>query len=147
MSPIVNAGNRIDTAENRARLRCCEASPQLSAERWPEYFAQLARGEEGVLVTVEVLGGRERIERAPQRPRDLRAIGYCPRRDVLELAVDGHEAGVPGLRYFISAPRQIHLEQADGRTEILVRDASGARTLIRLLNVPRSLAGSPGERR
>jgi hypothetical protein len=144
---MVYVANWMLAADRRAPSHGSVGTPELKAERWPDCFAEIARSSEGVLVSVEVLGGRERLDRALQRPRDLRAIGYCPGRDMLELTAGGSGTGVPGLRYFISAPRQIHLEQSDARADILVQDASGTRTLIRLFNLPGPLAGLPGQRR
>lgn len=134
-------------ADRRAQSHRGVGTPELKAERWPDCFEEIARSSEGVLVSVEVLGGCGRLDRPLQRPRDLQAIGYCPGRDMLELAAGGSGTGLAGLRYFISAPRQIHLEQSDARADILVQDASGTRTLIRLFNLPGPLAGTLGQGR
>jgi len=118
---------------------------ELRAEGWPEYFRGLARGCEGVLVTVEVVGECERLDRRHVRKRRLRTIGYRPQEDVLELAVDGCTSG-GAQRYFIPAPRRIQFHQAGAGAELHVYDARGTRSLIRLFNLPSSLAGLPRRR-
>jgi hypothetical protein len=117
-----------------------EDTQELRAEKWAEYFDSIAGSLDGVLVTIEVmseeLGDQTDVERLP-----LQTIGYDRRDDVLEVAVGGRGAGYPVvLRHFISSPRSISVEgPPQGRPRaILVEDASGARTLIRLFE-PASL--------
>ena len=126
-------------ARQRLRYRAHEAAAELEAERWSEYFETIAHDVAGVLATLEVVPGSH-DEHTTRLPQELHAIGYCPSEDVLELAVAiaGHRASV---RYFIPGPRRIRLEQSDDRADILVEDASGTATLIRLFNLPRPVTG------
>jgi len=107
---------------------------ELSADTWAEYFDSLAPSLEGLLVTVELmsdeLGDQTDIERLP-----LQTIGYDHKDDVLEVAVGGRGTRYPVvLRHFIASPRTIAIEDAGPPTPsaILVTDADGVRTLIRL---------------
>jgi hypothetical protein len=107
----------------------------LAADRWAEYFDALARRSGGLLVTIEVmseeLGDQTDVERLP-----LQAIGYDRKDDVLEVSVGGRSPRYPVvLRHFISSPQTISVEEDSGRAgpgAILVTDATGVRTLIRL---------------
>jgi hypothetical protein len=108
---------------------------ELSAETWGKYFESIAPDIEGLLVTVELmseeLGDQTDVERMP-----LQTIGYDHKDDVFEVAVGGRGTRYPVvLRHFIYNPRTIGLEEAGPPTPsaILVTDADGVRTLIRLL--------------
>jgi Family of unknown function (DUF5335) len=108
---------------------------ELRADRWARYFVGLAADRDPQLVSVAVIGERPAEQRhgAPWR---LQAIGYDPIADVLEVAVGDRGIGEAlVLRHFISAPRTITVEQAGlpWPVAILVEDASGARTRIRLV--------------
>jgi hypothetical protein len=107
---------------------------QLPAEKWVEYFDSIASRVEGLPVTIEVmseqLGDQTDVERLP-----LQAIGYDPRDNVLEVSVGGRSTRYPVvLRHFISSPQAISVEDSGPLrpSAILVEDASGVRTLIRL---------------
>jgi len=111
-----------------------EDTRKLNAEEWVEYFDSIAPRVEGRPVTIEVmseqLGDQLDVERLP-----LAAIGYDPKDSVLEVAVGGRGVRYPVLlRHFISDPQEISVEESGslGPTAILVTDASGASTLIRL---------------
>jgi hypothetical protein len=113
---------------------------ELSAETWGKYFESIAPDIEGLLVTVfdserfwQVLelGDQTDVERMP-----LQTIGYDHKDDVFEVAVGGRGTRYPVvLRHFIYNPKTIGLEEAGPPTPsaILVTDADGVRTLIRLL--------------
>jgi hypothetical protein len=110
------------------------ATQELSAERWIEYFDALAPSLDGLLVTIEVmseqLGDQIDVERLP-----LETIGYDHKDKVLEIAVGGHGVRYPVLlRHFIYSPQTISIAESGSAnpTAILVTDASGVRTLIRL---------------
>src|SRR5215472_16918295 len=101
---------------------------------WPKYFDSVTASIEGTLVTVEVmgeqLGDQTDVERLP-----VQAISYDPRDDVLEVAVGGRGTRYPVvLRHFVSSPTAISVEETPegGPSAILVTDAGGVRTLIRL---------------
>ena len=107
---------------------------ELGAERWMEYFDSIAPSIEGQLVTIEVmsetLGDQHDVERLP-----LQSMGYDRKDDVLEVAVGGRGARYPVLlRHFISNPQTISVEESRplNPSAILVTDAGGVRTLIRL---------------
>ena len=106
---------------------------ELAAERWQEYFDSISPNIDGMLVTIEVmseqLGDQLDVQQLP-----LQAIGYDPKDDVLEVAV-GAVCVIPSLlRHFISDPQTISVEESSSLrpTAILVTDASGVKTLIRL---------------
>ncbi|MGA2453149.1 MAG: DUF5335 family protein [Solirubrobacteraceae bacterium] len=107
---------------------------ELAAERWAEYFDSIAPSVEGLLVTIEVmseeLGDQTDVERLP-----LQTIGYDHKDNVLEVGVGGRTPRFPVvLRHFISSPQTIAVEESGqpAPSAILVTDASGDRTLIRL---------------
>lgn len=107
---------------------------ELTAEKWVEYFDSIARNIDGHLVTIEVmseeLGDQTDVERLP-----LQAIGYDPKDNLLEVSVGGRGIRYPVvLRHFISDPQTISVEESGqlAPKAILVTDASGVRTLIRL---------------
>ena len=107
---------------------------ELTAEKWVEYFDSIARRIDGQLVTIEVmseeLGDQIDIERLP-----VQAIGYDPKDNMLEVSVGGRGVRYPVvLRHFISDPQAISVEESGqlAPKAILVTDASGVRTLIRL---------------
>jgi hypothetical protein len=107
---------------------------ELGAEKWMEYFDSVAPRIEGMLVTIEVmseqLGDQLDVERIP-----LQAISYDPKDNAVEVAVGGRGARYPVLlQHFIFDPQTISVEESGplAPTAILVTDATGARTLIRL---------------
>jgi hypothetical protein len=105
---------------------------ELRADRWADYFGGLAA--RAGLVAVEVMRKRPCEQRAGM-PWRLRAIGYDPVADVLEIAVGDRGGEAVVLRHFISGPRTITVEQGPPAwpLSILVQDTSGVRTRIRLL--------------
>jgi hypothetical protein len=107
---------------------------ELSADSWAEYFDSIAKSVEGLLVTVEVmneeLGDQTDVERLP-----LQTLGYDHKDEVFEVAVGGRGTRYPVLlRHFIANPRTIGIEDDGPPTPsaVLVTDAGGTRTLIRL---------------
>ncbi len=107
---------------------------ELPIERWVEYFDEIAPSIEGLHVTIEVmseqLGDQLDVERLP-----LQSIGYDHKDNMLEIAVGGRGTRYPVvLRHFISSPQTISVEEAGSPapSAILVTDAGGDRTLIRL---------------
>jgi hypothetical protein len=107
---------------------------ELGAEKWLEYFDSVASSIDGMLVTIEVmserLGDQVDVERLP-----LQAISYDPKDNMVEISVGGRGVRYPVmLRHFISSPQTVSVEESDPLSPraILVTDASGVRTLIRL---------------
>jgi hypothetical protein len=116
---------------------------ELTAEKWVEYFDSIIPNIDGMLVTIEVmsdeLGDQVDVERLP-----LGAIGYDRKDDVLEVSVGGRSTRYPVLlHHFISGPQTISVEESGPLSPraILVTDAGGVRTLIRLFE-PASLEPS-----
>jgi hypothetical protein len=109
---------------------------KLPTSNWVEYFISIALSRDRWLATVELpplpLNGDD-----TEPGRRLHAIGYDPNADELEIRVGGGPRRSSPLRYFISAPRAITIEQFRHGKAILVDDASGVRTLIRLFDVRR----------
>jgi hypothetical protein len=106
----------------------------LHADRWAEYFrgVPLDRGRVLAIVARDPHSGNLlRVARAAT-DSTLRAIRYDPDRDVVELGVGGAVGLGPALRYSISAPRRIVVEESPQATRILIEDAAGMRTTIAL---------------
>ena len=107
---------------------------ELAAARWQEYFDSIAPNIAGMLATIEVmseqLGDQVDVQQLP-----LQAISYDPKDHMLEIAVGGRGVRYPVLlRHFISDPQTISVEESSSLmpTAILVTDAGGVRTLIRV---------------
>jgi hypothetical protein len=106
----------------------------LDAGQWVEYFESIGPALDGSLVTIEVMdeqiGDQVEAERLP-----LQTIGYDPNDNVMEIAVGGRGLRYPVLlRHFISRPQTIAIEETGtvAPSAILVTDADGQRTLVRL---------------
>jgi hypothetical protein len=108
---------------------------ELNPESWREYFHSI--GSNKVLATVQLLTEERGPEAEGPTCQPLRAIGYDPYQDMLELAVGGETAGGPAVRYFVSDPRRITVTESNGTRAILVDDASGAQTFIGLFDLSR----------
>jgi hypothetical protein len=111
---------------------------QMEPGQWVEYFDVLAPSLEGLLVTIEVmseqLGDQIDVERLP-----LQTIGYDHKDKVLEIAVGGRGVRYPVLlRHFIYNPQTISIAESGSErpSAILITDAGGVRTLIRLFESP-----------
>jgi hypothetical protein len=121
-------------AKHYMGARMSTTTEELAAERWQEYFDSITPNIDGMLATIEVmseqLGDQLDVQQLP-----LQAISYDPRDNMLEVAVGGRGARYPVLlRHFISDPQTISTAESSSLqpTAILVTDASGVRTLIRL---------------
>lgn len=105
---------------------------QLETNEWVEQLDSLNERSAGALVTIEVmseqLGDQTDVQRLP-----LQTIGYDPKESILEIAVGGRGLRYPVLlRHFISDPQEISVEEENSApSAVLVKDASGTRTLIR----------------
>jgi hypothetical protein len=104
---------------------------ELAGREWLEYLESLACDDE-VLVTLNVVDGELA---APRVVRHLRSIAYDRGADMLEIVADGCIVGDAALRYFIASPRRIKLAGPADAGAILVEDAEGVRTLIRLFSL------------
>ncbi len=100
---------------------------------WPSFFGSIACGRDHLVAAVALLhdGAAEQTGHAASRGDRLRSIGYDGERDLLELAVGGI-ARAAALRYFIRSPQRVSVDQRARQLTIVVRDASGARTVIRI---------------
>ena len=111
---------------------------ELSPESWRDYFLSVAGRR--LVATVQVLTRDFDSEDAEARTcQPLRAIGYDPFEDVLELTIGGQTARAPALRYFVSDPRRITVTESNGARAILVDDASGAQTFIGVFDLAHGL--------
>jgi hypothetical protein len=109
---------------------------ELAPDIWPRYFGELV--DDGpLLASIEWIGRQMGVAARIEALRDsegvrhpLRAIGYREHTDTFEVAVslDGEEG--PRLRYFVASPARIFVEQVGATSAILIKDASGGRTLV-----------------
>ncbi len=105
----------------------------LHADAWADYFSAVRRECAQVLASVTLrLDSSDRNGASTAVERALRSIRYDPNRDVLELSVGGFADRGPALRYFISVPRQVVVQESPEETVILIEDARGERTAIAL---------------
>jgi hypothetical protein len=115
----------------------------LDSDAWMDYFESIAAHDGPLLASVRLLpsrGGPGSPETAP-RTQALRAMRYQRERDVLEVATGGTPTH-PALRYFISGPRRILIEESEAAREIVVEDSTRRRTAISVRTVARP-AGTP----
>ncbi len=109
---------------------------ELQVQEWPGYFGWIAFASSRMLAAVEVVDECVGVDVPLRVWRPLRAINYDAEEDVLTLAVGGEGDGARclPLRYFVYAPRMVSVTEATDAWAILVKDATGTRTLIRLSN-------------
>jgi hypothetical protein len=110
---------------------------ELRNEDWYEYFNSIALNSDGISATV-ALPAEQVNSRPDDHRRQLHSIRYDSSTDEIEVVVDYGVLGEAALRYFVSAPRSIIVLEFDHTKVIVVDDASGARTLIRLFDPARS---------
>jgi hypothetical protein len=114
----------------------------LHTEVWPGFFRGIELAGEDRLATVSVLDGEGQPHRVSSPARALRAIRYDADRDVLELGVGGRCSCGPELRYFITSPRRIIVDDSSSESRILIEDGRQALTAIALVPKER-LEGPP----
>jgi hypothetical protein len=134
-------GLRRTRGEHQGRPRPSAIGRELGASEWIDYFRSIPLGGREILAAVEV------VHEPPSDPLDtvwrpLQMISYDSHEDVLEFAVAGHGGG-PALRYLISAPRLVSVEESSYMRLISVMDASGTETMIRLLGEAAPSTRSP----
>jgi hypothetical protein len=113
---------------------------QLRPGSWKAYFQAITVADDAPMVAVEVIRDPPSA-RIGDPQRRLLGIDYDPTRDLLQVALGGRSAGDPiSLRHFISDPETIEVEGGDllEPQAILIGDASGTRTCIRLFHGPTS---------
>jgi hypothetical protein len=99
----------------------------LDIDTWSEYFDSISV-ERYLLASVRLLPADDAGPQ-PLEGKRLRAICYDREQDVLQVGVGG-TAQQPALRYFISAPRNIVIEESDDGQTIVVDDSRRSRTAI-----------------
>jgi hypothetical protein len=104
---------------------------KLNDEEWYEYFNSIARNCARVLATV-ALPPDGSNGWAVGVQRSLHGIRYDSDADLIEVAVGYAAPARVALRYFVSAPRSITVEEFDHTKLIFVDDASRECTVIRL---------------
>jgi hypothetical protein len=107
---------------------------------WHGYLESLARDRDRPLVTVS-LGEAERGARGTPRRLPLHAIGYEAESDEIQVTV-GLGASAQ-LRYLVSKPRSIDVEELADHTVLRVADAAGMQTVFRLFDRVISYHGGP----
>jgi len=117
---------------------------EVEVERsdWPRYFAALSGAAAGARTSIEVLTcaateySAAPDSSAPQRGWSLHACTYDIAGEVIEVSLCDPGGGEPGLRFFVSRPREVlSLEGPLDRT-VLIRDAAGVRTAVRMRRRP-----------
>jgi Family of unknown function (DUF5335) len=114
---------------------------QLNDDDWYEYFNSIARNRDRTVATV-ALPPEARNARPLYRHRALHGIRYDSDADLIEVALGHNEPRRVALRYFVSAPRSIVVEESDHMKLIFVDDARGEQTLIWLFDLAQ--ARDPG---
>jgi hypothetical protein len=126
---------RYSTRGDEREQQAIAVRTRLACEDWVSYFDAIQLDRERWLTSVEVherwAGGAR-----PDARRPLRSIGYDAATDELQISVGGGEPRAPSLRYFVCSPRTITVEEFEHTRAVFVDDASGARTLIRLFDLP-----------
>ncbi len=110
---------------------------ELDRSEWEPCFATL--GRESMLVAVG-LSGRARSDDV-ELWRPLRDARYDAGQDLLVLDVGGGSAG-HSLRFFVAAPRRITIADDGAASVLVVADATGTETVVRLTAA--GLAGRVG---
>jgi hypothetical protein len=109
---------------------------QVARTDWAAYFAALSALGAGARTTVQVLpDGSAEPQRSPTR-WVLRDCRYDDGGDLLELTLLGTGVEHAELRCFVAEPRQICARESQLERSILVRDAAGVRTLVRVRHSP-----------
>jgi hypothetical protein len=112
----------------------------LRAADWREYFEAIGHVEERLLADVRI--GAEPVHGAHRAGgRTLHAIRYDPSTDRVEIHVGHPPPRGAFLRYFVSAPHSISVQELDGAKLIEITDACGAQTQIQVCGA--RLAHSP----
>lgn len=111
----------------------------LDNDAWVDYFASIGPHDGPLLASVTLLPSRRNRGARGARARvdALRAMRYERERDVLQVATGGTPKE-PALRYFITGPRRIVIEESDGAREIVVEDSTRRRTAISVRTPARS---------
>jgi len=109
-----------------------QSPAQMASEQWRGYLRSLAQDREQLLVGVSVTDAEQDRRDAPRR-LPLHAISY--EADEIQVTV-GLGSGAE-LRYLVSAPRSIEVQERAGETVLRVADATGVMTVFRLFDQAR----------
>src|SRR2546430_5294272 len=116
---------------------------KLDARDWSRQIAAIAADSRHALAEVRFLTSE--LAGRPPRHR-LNGIAYDHGSKQLQVAVREDGPQSPEVRYLVSAPREITVEEFDHATGIVVEDASGVRTLIWLYGGRHALTDLVGAR-
>ena len=116
----------------------------LESDAWMDYFESIGAHEGPLLASVRLLPSRGNPGTRGVIPRAqaLRAMRYERERNVLEIATGGTPTQ-PALRYFITGPRRILIEESEGAREIVVEDSTRMLTAISVCAVVARPASTP----
>lgn len=124
---------------------------ELDEGAWAGFLDALSVDAAGAGTSVQVARrGGDSLAVAPATLRPLHAIRYDRERRALEVAVGGAEAARPALRCFVVDPRRLLAAESEHARTILIIDAGGTGTLIRIVVRPggsRRPGGPFGSRR
>lgn len=103
----------------------------MDVDSWGRFFESIGVRRDGPFVTVRLLGDHRNASwsDACACDRPLRSIAYDAERDVLVVSAGGTTAR-PALRYFISRPRRISVEESPQERRIVVDGSDRLRTAI-----------------
>jgi hypothetical protein len=109
-----------------------------------DYFESIGAHAGPLLASVRLLPskGNPVAQGAIPRAQALRAMRYERERDMLEIATGGTPTQ-PALRYFITRPRRILIEESEGAREIVVEDSHRRRTAISVRTLVAQPASTP----
>jgi hypothetical protein len=105
---------------------------EIARADWAAYFTALSASGAGARASVQVLSGAALEPPVPAEGWLLDGCSYDDRSELLELTLTGGGGEPASLRCFVSAPREILVRDSQLERSFLVRDAAGARTLVRL---------------
>jgi hypothetical protein len=107
---------------------------ELAPRTWNSYLRALTADAEGVRASIQLLpGDAGRLAATPRLEHRLRALSYSQERDAIELDLGSGGHGGAWLRCFVSGPRRLISERSDKGLSLLIFDARGRRTLVRVL--------------
>jgi hypothetical protein len=102
---------------------------QLAPAAWGRFLARISSERAGAPTSVRVAPARGRVANAGIATRPLVAIAFEHR--AIELRVAGTAGNAP-LRFFVDRPARLVALDAQGACELIVVDAGGTETLIRV---------------
>jgi hypothetical protein len=110
----------------------------IDQSQWTYYFEELSRQAEGYDTAIEVMSG-ELGDQVEVRRARLLEIAFDPREGIsISVGSNGHDEL---LRHVVAGPRRVETTDEPGvPAALMLEDATGARTLVRLA-APASDAG------